>query len=126
GETGPGRMLEPPALVDAVIAAFASGSLAGLRVLVTAGPTREAIDPVRYLSNRSSGRMGYAIARAAREAGAAVTLVSGPTVLPTPRGVERIDVESAEEMRAAVMGALKDIDIFIAAAAVADYRCRAP
>ncbi len=96
--------------------------LAGQQVLITAGPTREALDPVRYLSNRSSGKMGFAIARAARDAGAKVTLVSGPVSLKTPKGVWRVNVESAEEMRAQVMQFLPDTDIFIATAAVADYR----
>ena len=92
GETGPGRMLEPDALVRLVGGLFQTGSLAGCHVLVTAGPTREPLDPVRYLSNRSSGKMGFAIAAAAAEAGARVTLVCGPVNLPTPAGVERIDL----------------------------------
>lgn len=96
--------------------------LAGLRVLVTAGPTREAIDPVRYISNRSSGKMGFAMARAARDAGARVTLVAGPVNVATPRGVWRVNVESAEQMHKAVFEYLADTDIFVAAAAVADYR----
>lgn len=96
--------------------------LAGNRVLITAGPTREALDPVRYLSNRSSGKMGFAVARAARDAGARVTLVSGPVSLKTPKGVWRVNVESAQEMRRQVMQFLPDSDIFIATAAVADYR----
>jgi phosphopantothenoylcysteine decarboxylase/phosphopantothenate--cysteine ligase len=122
GETGPGRMLEPGAIVKALEGQFRSGLLAGLNVLVTAGPTREAIDPVRFLSNRSSGRMGYAIARAAREAGAAVTLVSGPVSLPPPQRIRCVRVESAEAMRDAVLKDAPAADIFIAAAAVADYR----
>jgi phosphopantothenoylcysteine decarboxylase/phosphopantothenate--cysteine ligase len=122
GETGPGRMLDPAVLFDALPALFPGGALAGLRVLVTAGPTREALDPVRYLSNRSSGKMGFAVAAAAARAGARVTLVSGPVALATPAGVTRIDVESAAQMRAAVGDAVADCDIFIAAAAVADYR----
>lgn len=120
GEEGPGRMLEPDALVAMLANTFITGELAGLKVLVTAGPTREAIDPVRYISNRSSGRMGFALARAAAEAGAKVTLVSGPVTLPTPASVTRIDLESAEEMCAAVLR--ETPDIMIACAAVADYR----
>jgi phosphopantothenoylcysteine decarboxylase/phosphopantothenate--cysteine ligase len=122
GESGPGRMLEPVELVAAVTGLFNTGVLAGRRVLVTAGPTREAIDPVRYISNRSSGRMGYAVAAAAAEAGASVLLISGPVSLETPARVRRIDVESAAEMHAAVMNDIADIDIFISVAAVADYR----
>lgn len=119
GETGMGRMLEPGEIVAAL--AQAPRPLLGSRVLVTAGPTREPLDPVRYVSNRSSGKMGYAIARAAAEAGAEVTLVSGPVHLVTPRDVRRVDVETAAEMHAAVMRHLKGTDVFIAAAAVADY-----
>ena len=126
GETGPGRMLEAADIARHTAELFATGALAGLHVLVTAGPTQEAIDPVRYLSNRSSGRMGYAIAQAAAEAGARVTLVSGPTALATPPRVERIDVRSAQDMHAAVLGHATDADIFIATAAVADYRPAAP
>ena len=122
GESGPGRMLEPVELVAAVTGLFNTGVLAGRHVLVTAGPTREAIDPVRYISNRSSGRMGYAVAAAAAEAGASVLLISGPVSLETPARVRRIDVESAAEMHAAVMNDIADIDIFISVAAVADYR----
>jgi len=122
GETGPGRMLEPDELVVGLSGMFQTGVLAGRQVLVTAGPTREAIDPVRYLSNHSSGRMGFAVARAAVEAGAAVTLISGPVSLATPAGVQRIDVESAADMYAAVMQAVTVADIFISVAAVADYR----
>lgn len=122
GETGPGRMLEPDELVAGLSGMFRSGVLAGRQVLVTAGPTREAIDPVRYLSNHSSGRMGFAVAAAAAEAGAAVTLISGPVSLATPAGVQRIDVESAADMYAAVMRAVTSTDIFISVAAVADYR----
>lgn len=123
GEAGPGRMLEPAQLIDSLQAHFHSGLLDGLQVLVTAGPTREAIDPVRFISNRSSGRMGYAIASAAQEAGAAVTLVSGPVSLPAPDRVRCVPVRTAEQMRAAVMADASGVDIFIAAAAVADYRC---
>ena len=122
GETGVGRMLEPAALLEEIIATFQPRLLHGRRVLVTAGPTYEAIDPVRGITNRSSGKMGYAVARAAREAGAAVTLVSGPTGLAAPHGVHRIDVLSAEEMRAAVLHAAGDADVFVAVAAVADWR----
>lgn len=123
GESGPGRMLEPDAIVEAIAARFCHGSLAGRRVVVTAGPTREPIDPVRYISNRSSGRMGYAIAEALRDAGAEVTLVSGPVSIGAPEGVGLIRVETATEMAAAVAGALPGTDIFIGAAAVGDYRC---
>jgi len=124
GESGPGRLQEPGELAEQLAGLFRSGALAGLRILVTAGPTREAIDPVRYISNRSSGKMGYAVAAAAVEAGALVTLVSGPVSVPCPDRVERIDVETAEEMRQAVMERVAGTDIFIAAAAVADYRPR--
>ncbi len=126
GETGPGRMLEAADIARHAAELFDTGALAGRRVLVTAGPTREALDPVRYLSNRSSGRMGYAVAQAAAEAGAHVTLISGPTALATPPRVERIDVRSAQDMHAAVMARAADADIFIATAAVADYRPAAP
>lgn len=119
GEVGMGRMMEPADIVAAV--ADRARRLSGLKVLVTAGPTREPIDPVRYVSNRSSGKMGYAVARAASEAGAAVTLVSGPVHLATPKDVRRLDVETAAEMHAVVMSEVGDADIFIAAAAVADY-----
>ncbi len=122
GETGVGRMLEPAAILEEIIAAFQPKVLQGRRVLVTAGPTYEAIDPVRGITNRSSGKMGYAVARAAREAGATVTLVSGPTGRAAPHGVHRIDVRSAEEMRTAVLGAAGDTDVFVAVAAVADWR----
>jgi phosphopantothenoylcysteine decarboxylase/phosphopantothenate--cysteine ligase len=122
GDVGPGRMLEPAELVDAVLGCLCSGALAGLRVLVTAGPTREAIDPVRYISNNSSGKMGFALAAAAADAGAEVTLVSGPVQLATPRGVGRVDVGNAVEMHAAVMQRARDCNLFIACAAVADYR----
>ncbi|MEW5965446.1 MAG: bifunctional phosphopantothenoylcysteine decarboxylase/phosphopantothenate--cysteine ligase CoaBC [Pseudomonadota bacterium] len=121
GETGLGRMLEPAELMAALPGLVGAGPLAGRKVLVTAGPTFEPIDPVRGLTNRSSGRMGYAVAQAAAEAGAAVCLVSGPTCLATPAGVRRIDVERADAMRAAVLAELP-ADVFIAVAAVADYR----
>ena len=122
GETGDGRMLEPEQLLEDVIAFFSPKILAGQRVLVTAGPTYEAIDPVRGITNLSSGKMGFAIARAAREAGADVTLVAGPVALPTPRGVNRIDVKSAQNMLAAVVPQAQSATIFIATAAVADWR----
>jgi len=125
GEVGVGRMLEPTQIAAEIFTARGgSGVLQGLKVVVTAGPTREKIDPVRFISNRSSGKMGYAVAEAAREAGANVVLVSGPVQIPTPLGVERIDVESAEQMLAAVQSNIAGADIFIAAAAVSDYRCR--
>ena len=126
GEVGEGRMLEPAQLAADLDARVLTGpgdmGLAGLGVLITAGPTREAIDPVRYISNHSSGKMGYAVAAAARAAGASVILVSGPSDLPVPPGVERVQVESAAEMRDAVLSRVDGCDIFIAAAAVADYR----
>lgn len=122
GDIGPGRMLEPLQLVDAAASLFTSGSLAGKKVVITAGPTREALDPVRYLSNYSSGKMGYALAQAAAEAGAETILISGPTQLATPARVTRIDVTSADEMLAASLQEAKACDLFIAAAAVADYR----
>jgi phosphopantothenoylcysteine decarboxylase/phosphopantothenate--cysteine ligase len=125
GETGAGRMLEPDDIAAEVFALrgeSAAGALAGTSVLVTAGPTREAIDPVRYLSNRSSGKMGYAIARAAAAEGATVRLVSGPVSLPQPAQVEVVAVTTAEQMHSAVHAAIGATDIFIAVAAVADYR----
>ena len=122
GDVGPGRMLEPLQLVDAAASLFTSGSLAGKKVVITAGPTREALDPVRYLSNYSSGKMGYALAQAAAEAGAETILISGPTQLATPPRVKRIDVISAEDMHKASLAAAQGCDVFIAAAAVADYR----
>jgi phosphopantothenoylcysteine decarboxylase/phosphopantothenate--cysteine ligase len=122
GETGDGRMLEPHELLEDVIAFFQPKPLAGQQVLVTAGPTYEAIDPVRGITNLSSGKMGFAIARAAREAGAEVTLVAGPVHLPTPRGVTRVDVKSARNMLQAVELRSHDASIFIATAAVADWR----
>jgi len=121
GETGPGRMLEPADLVEAVHAAADAGVLAGLHLVISAGPTREPLDPVRFISNRSSGKMGFAVAAAAREAGARVTLVSGPVSLPTPPGVRRVDVETAAQMYDAVHAAIGDADIYVGAAAVADY-----
>jgi phosphopantothenoylcysteine decarboxylase/phosphopantothenate--cysteine ligase len=122
GESGLGRMLEPEQLVEELIASFQPKVLEGRRVLITAGPTYEAIDPVRGITNLSSGKMGYAVARAAREAGADVLLVSGPTALPTPHGVRRIDVQSAQQMKQAVMDSLKGVHVFIGVAAVADWR----
>jgi phosphopantothenoylcysteine decarboxylase/phosphopantothenate--cysteine ligase len=116
GDTGPGRMLEPLELVQAARECFAPAALTGLRVLITAGPTREAIDPVRYISNASSGRMGFALAAAATAAGAEVTLVAGPVHLATPRGVSRQDVRSAAEMHAAVMARIGQCDVFIGCA----------
>ena len=122
GETGPGRMREPQDLITDLAAGFETGALAGRQVLVTAGPTREPVDPVRYITNRSSGRMGYAVAAAAREAGARVTLISGPVALDCPPGVECVAVETAQQMQRAVQERLAGCDIFIGAAAVADYR----
>jgi phosphopantothenoylcysteine decarboxylase/phosphopantothenate--cysteine ligase len=122
GDTGPGRMIEPEALASAVRGRFISGRLAGKRVLLTAGPTREALDPVRFLGNRSSGKMGFALASALVSQGAEVTLVAGPVSLPTPDGVRRIDAESAQEMRDAVFTSLPGTAIFVACAAVADFR----
>jgi len=122
GDIGLGRMREPEDLLKDVTEHFNTGALAGQRVLITAGPTREPIDPVRFISNRSSGKMGYAVAAAAIDAGASVTLVSGPVVQDTPRSVQRIDVETAQEMYDAVMAEVSAHDIFIATAAVADYR----
>lgn len=122
GETGNGRMLEPHDLLTELIAFFQPKVLAGKRVVITAGPTSEKIDPVRIITNRSSGKMGYAIAQAAHEAGAKVTLISGPTALPQPYGTQRIDVESAMDMHAAVMAEVAGADVFISVAAVADWR----
>lgn len=128
GETGAGRMLEPSDLADRLLAGRPAAPhantalLAGRKVVVTAGPTRERIDPVRFITNRSSGKMGYAVAEAARDAGADVVIVSGPVNLPAPAGVRRVCVETAEQMLAAVQAEIADTDIFIAAAAVSDYR----
>lgn len=122
GETGMGRMLEAEQLLEEVITAFQRKVLVGKRVLVTAGPTYEPIDPVRGITNLSSGKMGYAIARAARQTGADVTLVSGPTSVPTPAGVHRINVQTAQQMFDVVMSHIADQDVFIAVAAVADWR----
>ncbi len=122
GEIGDGRMLEPADLVAALRNLFKQGELAGLNLMITAGPTREPLDPVRYITNRSSGRMGFALAQAASEAGARVTLISGPVMLETPEGVRRINVDSAQEMYDAVMTRITRQHIFIGCAAVADYR----
>lgn len=122
GETGPGRMVEPDDIVAALLGSTAELPLSGKTVIVTAGPTREAIDPVRYISNHSSGKMGYAMAEAARDAGARVILLSGPVSLPAPAGIELVPVETAQELFAATHGRIDTADIFIAAAAVADYR----
>ena len=129
GDVGPGRMTEPRDIADRLFAGMDSGAsgtiggrLAGVEVLISAGPTREPIDPVRYISNRSSGKMGFAVAQAAMDAGARVTLVAGPVSLATPAGAERIDVETAAEMREAVVGRVESADIYIGAAAISDYR----
>jgi phosphopantothenoylcysteine decarboxylase/phosphopantothenate--cysteine ligase len=122
GEMGEGRMLEPLDLAQRMAGFFGEGVLAGVKVLITAGPTREPIDPVRYITNRSSGRMGYAIAEACLAAGAEVTLVSGPVDLAAPAGATRISVETAAQMHDAVMARASSAQMFIATAAVADYR----
>lgn len=122
GDIGPGRMLEPAGLAELTARAFAPGLLTGRRVVITAGPTREALDPVRYLSNHSSGKMGFALAAAAAEAGAEVTLIAGPVELATPPRVKRKDVTTALEMNQAAQDSLAGTDLFIATAAVADYR----
>lgn len=124
GEIGPGRMSEIQALVAAL--GETAALLAGLRVMITAGPTREPIDPVRYLTNRSSGKMGYALAQAAHEQGAQVTLISGPVAIDPPAGVQLIAVETAQQMHAQVMAGLPAVDVFIGSAAVADYRIAQP
>lgn len=124
GDVGPGRMIEPLLLAEAVSGLFTRGTLAGRRVVITAGPTREAIDPVRFISNHSSGKMGYALAAAAVEAGAETTLVSGPVALEAPDRVQLVEVVSAKEMLTASLQAVATADIFIAAAAVADYAPR--
>lgn len=122
GETGDGRMLEPAEILEDLIAFLQPKTLAGQHVLVTAGPTFEALDPIRGITNHSSGKMGFAIARAAREAGAQVTLVAGPVHLATPRGVRRIDVQSAQQMLDATLRAVRSATVFVATAAVADWR----
>jgi len=124
GEVGWGRMADPAQIADAIQALLLPGALAGRTVVVSAGPTREPIDPVRYLGNRSSGRMGFAIAAEAARRGAAVTLVAGPVSLPTPEAVQRVDVETAEEMRRALAEASRGADLIVMAAAVADFRPR--
>jgi phosphopantothenoylcysteine decarboxylase/phosphopantothenate--cysteine ligase len=126
GETGMGRMLEPEQILAEVEAWFQPKMLAGKRVLVTAGPTEEPIDPVRVITNSSSGKMGFAVARAAREAGASVVLISGPVALATPQGVERVSVRSAQQMFNEVKAAVESSDIFISVAAVADWRVKKP
>lgn len=122
GEVGPGRMLEPAQIRDALVAHFQTGPLSGVPVVVTAGPTREPLDPVRVLTNRSSGKMGFAVAEALTGLGAQVTLIAGPVALAAPAGVERVDVETAEEMYRASLRAVKRARVFVGAAAVADYR----
>jgi len=125
GDTGPGRMVEPDDIVSELCTGqphTVAGRLDGIAVVVTAGPTREPIDPVRYVSNRSSGKMGFAMAAAAVAAGARVTLVAGPVGLPTPRGVNRVDVETAAEMHEAAVACAASADIYIGAAAISDYR----
>ncbi len=122
GDIGPGRMIEPAEIVGHTAALFESGILAGRKIMITAGPTREAIDPVRYISNHSSGKMGFALAEAAVESGAKVILVSGPVNLPCPKHVTLVEVVSAADMYDAVHRELDGVDLFIAAAAVADYR----
>lgn len=122
GDTGPGRMLEPMEIAQRTAEQFDAGLLAGKTVFITAGPTREAIDPVRYISNHSSGKMGYALAQAAADAGAQVKLISGPVNLVEPARMQRVMVDSAEQMLAASLDGVEQCDIFIAAAAVADYR----
>ena len=122
GDIGPGRMTQPAAIADSAAQLFSSGALAGLRVVITAGPTREALDPVRFLSNHSSGKMGFALAEAAVDAGAVTQLISGPVFLETPAHVARHNVETARDMLAASKELASDCDIFIACAAVADYR----
>ncbi len=124
GDTGPGRMQQPEAIVTAVSTLFTNGLLAGKKVVITAGPTREALDPVRYISNHSSGKMGYALAEAASEAGAEVVLISGPVNLTPPLHCQLIAITSAQELLEASLEAANSADIFIAAAAVADYRAK--
>ena len=126
GEVGLGRMLEPTEILHALTGLLGRGLLSGKRVLITAGPTFEPIDPVRGITNRSSGKMGYAVAQAAAEAGAEVCLISGPTALPTPAGLRRVDVQTAQQMHAAVMHEVAGSDVFISVAAVADYRVASP
>jgi phosphopantothenoylcysteine decarboxylase/phosphopantothenate--cysteine ligase len=122
GDVGPGRMSEPANIVSRMARGGESGPFEGLRIMVSAGPTREAIDPVRFVSNRSSGKMGFALAKAAADAGAEVTLIAGPVSLPTPPRVERIDVETTQQMCDAALANIGDMDIYIGAAAISDYR----
>ncbi|MBI3171295.1 MAG: bifunctional phosphopantothenoylcysteine decarboxylase/phosphopantothenate--cysteine ligase CoaBC, partial [Hydrocarboniphaga effusa] len=124
GDVGPGRMLEPKEIRDLVAAHFSSGPLSGVKVVVTAAPTREPLDPVRVLTNRSSGKMGFAVAQALAGLGAQVTLIAGPVNLPTPGGVKRSDVETAEDMLKASLASARGAQIFVGVAAVADYRPR--
>ena len=124
GTTGPGRLAEPATIVDRIKAALIPKDLAGKKLIISAGPTREAIDPVRYISNRSSGKMGYEVARAAEYRGAEVTLVSGPVALEAPYGVERVSVVAVDEMAEAVFSRMDEADAIIKVAAVADYRPR--
>jgi phosphopantothenoylcysteine decarboxylase/phosphopantothenate--cysteine ligase len=126
GDIGPGRMLEAPELAQLCAGLLQSGSLTGKRVVITAGPTQEAIDPVRYISNHSSGKMGFALAQACVDAGAHTTIIAGPCQLPTPDRCHRVNITSAQEMYDAALGTLGECDIFIAAAAVADFRPAAP
>ena len=126
GDTGPGRMLEPTDMLAALDSASGAGLFAGKKVLITAGPTHEAIDPVRFIGNRSSGKMGYALARAFRREGADVLLVSGPVSLPAPPGVNRVNVQTALQMHKAVFENIHSVDIFVGCAAVADYRPENP
>jgi phosphopantothenoylcysteine decarboxylase/phosphopantothenate--cysteine ligase len=126
GDTGPGRLLEPEQLIEHCSEQFSSGVFSGHNIIITAGPTREAVDPVRFISNHSSGKQGFALAEAAVEAGGKVTLVAGPSQLPTPDRVERIDVVSAQEMLEAVMARVATCNLFIGVAAVSDYRPKDP
>ena len=121
GDEGPGRMTEPVDIVARLGMGKVAGILRGLQVMVTAGPTREAIDPVRFVSNRSSGKMGFAVSRAAADAGALVTLIAGPVSLTTPKGVARVDVESATDMYETAMDRIRETDIYVGAAAISDY-----
>ncbi len=126
GDMGPGRMLEPALIIEEIETLFLTRALNDKHVVITAGPTQEPLDPVRYFTNHSSGKMGFALAQAAVEAGAKVTLIAGPVHLRTPDRVKRIDIQTAVQMHEAVMNAIKGCDIFIGAAAVADYRCKTP
>ena len=126
GDEGPGRLLQPEELLAAASEVFGSERLAGVKAVVTAGPTREPVDPVRFIGNRSSGRMGFAVARALAQEGAQVVLVAGPVIQETPPGIRRVDVETAQQMHAAVMSAVGDAQLFVGIAAVADYRPAQP